>query len=90
MDELFESLTLIQTGKVRHFPLVLMGKDYWEGLVTWLEERMAHEGKIAPKDLDLFLLTDDPQEARDHIVNRYRRRRELMAGRQPEEQGPEL
>jgi hypothetical protein len=67
-----------------------MGTEYWGGLVEWLTNRMAHEGKIAPKDLDLFLLTDDPEEARDHIVSRYRRRREMLAGRQPDEQGPEL
>ena len=79
MDELFESLTLIQTGKVRLFPVVLVGKDYWGGLVEWMRERMAGEGKIAERDLDLVLLTDDPVEVRDHIVRRLRRRKEILS-----------
>ena len=90
MDELFESLTLIQTGKVRHFPVVLMGTEYWGGLVEWLRAHMAGEGKIAEKDLSLFLLTDDPKEACDHIVSRYRRRVEVRQGRTPSDWGPEL
>jgi len=79
MDELFESLTLIQTGKVRLFPVVLVGKDYWGGLMEWMRDRMAYEGKIAERDLDLVLLTDDPVEVRDHIVHRLRRRKEILA-----------
>ena len=62
LDETFESLTLIQTGKIRHFPIVLVGTAYWEGLVDWLRERMLGHGKISPEDMDLFVLTDDPQE----------------------------
>jgi hypothetical protein len=89
MDELFESLTLIQTGKVRHFPVVLMGTDYWRGLVDWLRARMAEEGKIAPTDLDLFLLTDDPRKARDHVVHRFRQRKEELQGQLPREWSPE-
>jgi uncharacterized protein (TIGR00730 family) len=85
MDELFESLTLIQTGKVRHFPVVLMGLDYWDGLLGWIRGRMAPEGKIAEEDLDLMLLTDDPEEARDHIVQRYGRRKALLKGSLPDE-----
>jgi len=79
MDELFESLTLIQTGKVRLFPLVLVGTEYWGGLVEWMRDRMAREGKIAERDLDLMLLTDDPVKVRDHIVHRLRRRKEILA-----------
>jgi uncharacterized protein (TIGR00730 family) len=90
MDELFESLTLIQTGKVRHFPVVMMGKDYWGGLLDWMRDHMAADGKIALRDLDLVLLTDDPVEARDHIVHRYRRRRQILKGRMPSDWGPEL
>jgi uncharacterized protein (TIGR00730 family) len=89
MDELFESLTLIQTGKVRHFPVVLMGTDYWGGLVEWIRTRMIEEGKIAAEDLDLIMLTDDPHEARNHIVGRMRRR-DLAEGHRPERWGPEL
>ena len=60
LDELFEALTLIQTGKVRNFPVLLVGSDYWGGLVEWLRERLLAEGKISPGDLDLFCVTDDP------------------------------
>ena len=69
MDELFEALTLIQTGKVTEFPVVLVGTDYWRGLVDWLAERMLAEGKIAPDDLELFTLTDDPAEVRDLLMS---------------------
>ena len=62
MDELFEALTLIQTGKVKHFPVVLFGSAYWSGLLDWLKQTVAREGKIDNKDLLLFQITDDPQE----------------------------
>lgn len=68
MDELFESLTLIQTGKVQNFPVVLFDTSYWGGLVDWLKRTMLAEGKIAAADLDLLILTDSPDEARDVIV----------------------
>jgi uncharacterized protein (TIGR00730 family) len=71
MDELFESLTLIQTGKVRNFPVVLFGSEYWAGLVDWLRERMLAEGKISPGDLDLMLLTDDPKEAAHAVIEAW-------------------
>src|SRR5439155_1728493 len=54
MDELFEALTLVQTGKVKQFPVVLFGRKYWGGLADWLKERVAGEGKISPEDLNLF------------------------------------
>src|SRR5215207_645017 len=69
LDELFESLTLIQTGKVRYFPVLLVGSDYWGGLVEWLGERLLAEGKIAAPDLELFCLTDDPVEVRDRLMS---------------------
>jgi uncharacterized protein (TIGR00730 family) len=62
MDELFESLTLIQTGKVKHFPVVLFGSAYWSGLTNWLQNTVAREGKIDNQDLQLFQVTDDPKE----------------------------
>ena len=62
LDELFEALTLIQTGKVSSFPVVLFGAAYWEGLVQWLRSTMAVEGKIDQTDLALFHVTDDPRE----------------------------
>ncbi len=68
MDELFEALTLVQTGKVTRFPVVLMGADYWRGLLDWLRDTMAVEGKIGAVDLDLICLTDDVNTAVRHIV----------------------
>ena len=74
MDELFEALTLIQTGKVKHFPVVLFGREYWKGLSEWLADRVAGEGKIDTKDLSLLHLTDDPAEAVQLVVQARERR----------------
>jgi hypothetical protein len=63
MDELFEALTLIQTGKVQHFPVVLVGRDYWSGLLDWIRDTLVARGAVDAKDMDLLLLTDDPDEA---------------------------
>ena len=68
MDELFEALTLIQTGKVRDFPIVLFGAAYWRGLLDWLRGTMAAEGKVSEADVDLITVTDSPIEARDIIL----------------------
>jgi uncharacterized protein (TIGR00730 family) len=62
LDELFEALTLIQTGKIHYFPVVLIGRAHWQGLVDWAREHLVAEGKIAPEDLDLMYLSDDPTE----------------------------
>jgi uncharacterized protein (TIGR00730 family) len=69
LDELFESLTLIQTGKIRNFPVVLVGRDYWRGLIDWICERPLGEGKIVPADVELYKLTDEPEEVRDILVS---------------------
>ena len=69
MDELWEALTLIQTGKITEFPVVLVGTDYWHGLVDWVGERMLIEGNISPEDLELWTLTDDPLEVRDRLMS---------------------
>ena len=71
LDELFEALTLIQTGKIYQFPVVLFGRHYWAGLVRWLQTRVLGEGKISPGDMDLMLLTDDPAEAAAAVVSAY-------------------
>ena len=63
LDELFESLTLAQTGKIEHCPIVLFGSPYWQGLLDWLKEHVLSMGAIAPEDLNLMTLTDDPDEA---------------------------
>ncbi|MBW1602942.1 TIGR00730 family Rossman fold protein [Streptomyces sp. JJ66] len=62
LDELFEAITLVQTGKVTRFPIVLYGSAYWEGLLGWLRGTVAGEGKVSPGDLDLISLTDDVEE----------------------------
>jgi uncharacterized protein (TIGR00730 family) len=77
LDELFESLTLVQTKRVEHFPIVLIGRDYWEGLVAWMRGRLVADGAIAPGDLDLFHVTDDVAEAAD-ILGEYSRRRHAL------------
>ena len=68
LDELFESLTLIQTGKVKHFPVILFGRQYWSGLTDWLANTVAAERKINPSDLHLFRVTDDPAEAAAIVI----------------------
>ena len=68
LDELFEALVLIQTRKIRHFPVVLVRPDYWRGLTDWVRERLVADGMIAPSDLDLFTVTEDP----DEVVARVR------------------
>jgi uncharacterized protein (TIGR00730 family) len=68
MDELFEALTLIQTRKIRNFPVVLFGSQYWRGLLTWLTSTMLNERMISPEDLGLIHLTDSPKDAVDFIV----------------------
>ncbi len=73
LDELFEALTLIQTGKVSNFPVVLFGGKYWAGLMDFLRERMLEEGKISGSDLDLIIGTDSPEEAVEIITTFYRR-----------------
>ena len=73
MDELFEALTLIQTGKVRDFPVVLFGTQYWSGLLDWLRAVMLAEGKISPDDVQLLRVTDSPEEAVRVVIESARR-----------------
>jgi uncharacterized protein (TIGR00730 family) len=68
LDELFEALTLIQTGKVKHFPVILFGSAYWGGLVDWLTRTVAEERKINATDLLLFNVTDEPAEAARLVI----------------------
>ena len=68
-DELFEALTLIQTDKIRNFPVVLVGSDYWSGLLDWMREKMLGEGKIAAEDLEIMTLTDEPYEVCDILLS---------------------
>jgi uncharacterized protein (TIGR00730 family) len=71
LDEAFEALTLIQTGKIYQFPVIMFGRHYWAGLVRWLQSRVLSERKISPGDLDLMLLTDDPQEAAQAVISAW-------------------
>lgn len=89
LDELFEALTLVQTEKIRHFPIILLGSAYWAGLIDWLRERMLAEGCIDEGDLDLFQVCDDPDEVARIIVAHHaatsreipaERRRPLQSG----------
>jgi len=75
LDELFEALTLAQTGHTPKFPIILVGKDYWSGLVDWLQETIAAQGRMSQSDFDLFRIVDTAEEARDKIMeyhNKYR------------------
>ena len=74
LDELFESLTLIQTGKVVHFPVVLFDADYWEGLLLWVRGRLLREGMISEEDVDLLYTSDDPAETVATVVAGYEKR----------------
>ena len=62
MDELFEAVTLIQTKKIRPFPVILVGSDYWKGMLDWIKKEMIAQGTISPADLDIFQVLDDPEE----------------------------
>ncbi|MEJ4119595.1 TIGR00730 family Rossman fold protein [Corynebacterium marquesiae] len=72
MDEFFEVMCMVQTGKVTNYPIVLMGTEYWSGLLEWMDNTLAASGYINEGDRELFLLTDDPDEALSHIIQRHR------------------
>jgi uncharacterized protein (TIGR00730 family) len=71
LDELFEALTLVQTEKVRPFPIILMGSDYWAGLLQWLRETMLGHGCISESDMDMIKVVDDPEEAVEIVYRHY-------------------
>ena len=71
LDEFFEAITLIQTKKTRPFPVVLIGKSYWQGLLDWIKNTMIAEGTISAHDMDIFLVTDNPVEAAELIAGFY-------------------
>jgi uncharacterized protein (TIGR00730 family) len=74
LDELYESLTLIQTGKIQHFPVVLFDRDYWGEMIDWLKGELLAEGMISPDDVALLHLTDDADEAVQLVLDQYERR----------------
>jgi uncharacterized protein (TIGR00730 family) len=89
-DELFESLTLIQTGKIRNFPVVLVGRAYWSGLIDWIRERPLGEGKILPEDAELYTLTDEPEEVRDILLSAAHRQARRQGWTTTDEDRPGL
>lgn len=70
LDELFETLTLIQTGHLRVLPIVLVGKDYWKGMIKWIKKTMLEDGKVSKEDLDLFKVVDTAEEAMEYILSK--------------------
>lgn len=75
LDEFFEAMTLIQTQKIHSFPIYLMGKNYWSGLVDWMKEVLITEAFISPEDLNLMRITDDPEEVANGIERHFQRHR---------------
>ncbi len=78
LDELFEALTLVQTGKITRFPIVLVGSSFWSGLISWIKERLLGEWKISPGDSELVHLTDDPADVVRIITEAHRPERGLI------------
>jgi uncharacterized protein (TIGR00730 family) len=88
LDEIFEALTLVQTRKIRNVPVVLFGCEFWGGLVEWLETRLIADKLISQRDLQLFHVTDDVEEAADLIDRHYKRR--LRTGKDHKSNGREV
>lgn len=77
LDELFEALTLIQTKKIKYFPVYLVGKDYWKGLLDWMKNTVLSHNNIKQQDFDLIRLSDDPDEIADGIEKHYRQSKSI-------------
>lgn len=75
LDELFETLTLVQTLKIKKIPIVLVGKSYWEGLINWIKERLLEDQLINSEDLELFYLTDDYEDAVRYVCDFYKKQK---------------
>jgi len=81
LDELFEALVLIQTGKLYQFPVILFGEKYWAGLIRWLRTRVLREQKIGPADIDLMVVTDDPARAAQVVIAAYDAQTKIVSRR---------
>jgi uncharacterized protein (TIGR00730 family) len=81
LDELFEAITLVQTGKITRFPIVLVGSDFWGGLLDWVKNQMLPAGKISQEDLELFHVTDDPDEVVDIVTRAHETQARLLEER---------
>ena len=84
LDELFEALVMVQTGKIDRFPIILIGEEFWGGLVDWIKTRLIDEGMINPKDVDLIFVTDDVEEAVERCVSTHTQRVEELEQRREE------
>ena len=84
LDELFEALTLIQTGKLEHFPVVLFGSEFWQGLLAWIDERLLGSAKIAAEDRGLLMITDDVDETVRVMVASYQKSCDDLAAKKGE------
>ena len=80
MDEFFEALTLMQTGKIRRFPIIMFGKDYWDGLLKWMKDTLIPAGTISKEDMNLFCITDDPEEVIRIIEESYEKQHAAIQG----------
>ncbi len=74
LDELFEALTLVQTHKINRFPIIMFNREYWHGLMEWIEKTQIEQGAVSPEDLNLLMMTDSVEEARDMLVDCYHAR----------------
>jgi uncharacterized protein (TIGR00730 family) len=77
LDELFESLTLIQTHRIRHFPAILVGSEFWRPLLRWIDDSLEDSGLISPGDKDLLLVADSPDEVCDHVRRASERQKDM-------------
>jgi uncharacterized protein (TIGR00730 family) len=77
LDEMFESLTLIQTTRIKHFPTILVGSEHWKPLLSWIDDTLEDDGLIAPADKQLLLTADTPEEVCDHVVRASERQKEM-------------
>jgi uncharacterized protein (TIGR00730 family) len=77
LDELFESLTLIQTDRIRHFPVILVDSGFWKPMLTWIDDSLERHGLISPDDKELLLVADDPEEVCDHVRRASERQKEM-------------
>ncbi len=80
LDEMMEALTLIQTGKIRHFPVILVGSEFFAGFIEWIKATLLGEGMISPEDLDLIQVTDDPKHVVEIMRKASRQRAERLTG----------
>jgi hypothetical protein len=74
LDELFEALTLVQTGKIAHIPIILVGSAFWSGLADWVRSRLVDDGMISPEDIDLMRILDTPEDVVEAIFSHYEKR----------------